>query len=363
MYVYAQLGIQLPHFAAAQFGMGVPVPKSQLQPGDLVFFDNLNHVGIYIGGGDMVHAPETGDVVKIEPISDFGNQLRRRPAHLTTSRIRIAGLVRCTGMGNGSPRFRKHVFAAVVRGHVPLRRHHPSLSQTDCRLRPGSACPRHRSQRRFRLPSTPSRPRSTRPRRPSSRRRLADRSRRSAAAKPVPSRRQDRSEDGRAGRLDASPRRRKPVVATASSVSAVRQPVVAVSEDVAPVVRHVVVARRVATPKPTAGPGRRRCNATTAVRHRPFADPRRADRGRREARRGSVEHAGARSRLTALESVLGGSGAGSGSSAATLPGSGIPAAALTSFAPVVAPAGATVFPPESLLGRGYKPLLVLERPD
>src|SRR5581483_10956215 len=73
MYVYAQLGIQLPHYAAAQFGFGTAVPKNELEPGDLVFFDNLDHVGIYIGGGDMVHAPETGDVVKIEAISDFGN--------------------------------------------------------------------------------------------------------------------------------------------------------------------------------------------------------------------------------------------------------------------------------------------------
>jgi cell wall-associated NlpC family hydrolase len=72
MYVYAQLGISLPHFAAAQFGMGVPVARDQLQPGDLVFFDGLNHVGIYIGGGQMVHAPETGDVVKITPLSQFG---------------------------------------------------------------------------------------------------------------------------------------------------------------------------------------------------------------------------------------------------------------------------------------------------
>jgi cell wall-associated NlpC family hydrolase len=72
MYVYAQLGIQLPHYAAAQFGLGASVAKSDLQPGDLVFFDSLNHVGIYIGGGEMVHAPETGDVVKITPLSQFG---------------------------------------------------------------------------------------------------------------------------------------------------------------------------------------------------------------------------------------------------------------------------------------------------
>jgi cell wall-associated NlpC family hydrolase len=72
MYVYAQLGISLPHYAAAQYGAGSPVSRDQLQPGDLVFFDGLSHVGIYIGGGQMVHAPQTGDVVKIESISNFG---------------------------------------------------------------------------------------------------------------------------------------------------------------------------------------------------------------------------------------------------------------------------------------------------
>jgi cell wall-associated NlpC family hydrolase len=73
MYVYAQLGIALPHFAAAQYGYGAPVASDQLQPGDLVFFDGLNHVGIYIGGGQMVNAPHTGDVVKITPLGVFGS--------------------------------------------------------------------------------------------------------------------------------------------------------------------------------------------------------------------------------------------------------------------------------------------------
>ena len=72
MYVYAQLGISLPHYAAAQYAMGQPVSRSELQPGDLVFFDSLNHVGIYIGGGQFVHAPETGDVVKISTLASFG---------------------------------------------------------------------------------------------------------------------------------------------------------------------------------------------------------------------------------------------------------------------------------------------------
>ncbi|MGZ4334941.1 MAG: NlpC/P60 family protein [Gaiellaceae bacterium] len=74
MYVYAQLGITLPHFAAAQYQFGSPVPPDQLQPGDLVFFDALDHVGIYIGGGQFVHAPQTGDVVKITPLSVFGSR-------------------------------------------------------------------------------------------------------------------------------------------------------------------------------------------------------------------------------------------------------------------------------------------------
>ena len=71
MYVFAQLGIQLPHYAAAQYGFGVPVPRADLQPGDLVFFDALGHVGIYIGGNQFVHAPETGDVVKISSLTGW----------------------------------------------------------------------------------------------------------------------------------------------------------------------------------------------------------------------------------------------------------------------------------------------------
>ena len=71
MYVYAQVGISLPHNAAMQYNtVGVPVAKSDLQPGDLVFFDGLGHMGIYIGGGQFIHAPHTGDVVKISSLSD-----------------------------------------------------------------------------------------------------------------------------------------------------------------------------------------------------------------------------------------------------------------------------------------------------
>ena len=69
MYVYAQVGVSLPHNAAMQYGMGVPVSRSDLQAGDLVFFNGLGHMGIYIGGGQFIHAPHTGDVVKISDMS------------------------------------------------------------------------------------------------------------------------------------------------------------------------------------------------------------------------------------------------------------------------------------------------------
>ena len=70
MYVYAQLGIQLSHYTGDQWNEGVHVSQDQLMPGDLVFFDNLGHEGMYIGGGQFIHAPHTGDVVKISSMSE-----------------------------------------------------------------------------------------------------------------------------------------------------------------------------------------------------------------------------------------------------------------------------------------------------
>jgi cell wall-associated NlpC family hydrolase len=70
MYVYAQIGVSLPHNAAAQYGQGTPVSRDQLAAGDLVFFDGLGHNGIYIGSGQFIHSPHTGDVVKISSMSD-----------------------------------------------------------------------------------------------------------------------------------------------------------------------------------------------------------------------------------------------------------------------------------------------------
>jgi cell wall-associated NlpC family hydrolase len=71
MWAYAQVGVSLPHNAAAQHAMGTPVSRADLQPGDIVFFFGDGHDGIYIGGGQFVHAPHTGDVVKISNLDGY----------------------------------------------------------------------------------------------------------------------------------------------------------------------------------------------------------------------------------------------------------------------------------------------------
>ncbi len=72
MYVYAQLGVSLPHNAAAQYASLPHVSLSDLQPGDLVFFYGFGHVGIYVGGNTVIHAPHTGAVVSFENMSYMG---------------------------------------------------------------------------------------------------------------------------------------------------------------------------------------------------------------------------------------------------------------------------------------------------
>ena len=67
LYAWAQVGVSLSHFTGSQWNEGARISSmSQLLPGDLVFFGgDLGHMGMYIGGGQMIHAPHTGDVVKI----------------------------------------------------------------------------------------------------------------------------------------------------------------------------------------------------------------------------------------------------------------------------------------------------------
>jgi cell wall-associated NlpC family hydrolase len=71
VYVFAQMGVSLPHSSYALWGVGMPVSRDQLQAGDLVFFNGLGHVGIYIGSGQFIHAPHTGDVVKISSMTGW----------------------------------------------------------------------------------------------------------------------------------------------------------------------------------------------------------------------------------------------------------------------------------------------------
>jgi cell wall-associated NlpC family hydrolase len=69
MWSYEQIGIQLPHYTGDQWNSGVHVSRNQLLPGDLVFFyPDISHVGMYIGNGLMVDAPDFGQVVHVEPV-------------------------------------------------------------------------------------------------------------------------------------------------------------------------------------------------------------------------------------------------------------------------------------------------------
>jgi peptidoglycan DL-endopeptidase CwlO len=69
-YVYNHFGVSLPHYTVAQFGRGRGVGRWALHPGDLVFFNGLGHVGIYIGHGKFVHAPHTGARVRVASLGE-----------------------------------------------------------------------------------------------------------------------------------------------------------------------------------------------------------------------------------------------------------------------------------------------------
>jgi cell wall-associated NlpC family hydrolase len=70
-FVYAHFGIALPHWSGGQYATGRRVSRESLRPGDLVFFDGLGHVGIYVGSGRFIHAPHTGTRVAIDPLDGW----------------------------------------------------------------------------------------------------------------------------------------------------------------------------------------------------------------------------------------------------------------------------------------------------
>lgn len=78
MGAWASAGVYLPHYSVAQYAATRPVSASQLRPGDLVFWasnpanpSTIFHVGLYIGHGEMIHAPHTGAYVRVESIYDW----------------------------------------------------------------------------------------------------------------------------------------------------------------------------------------------------------------------------------------------------------------------------------------------------
>jgi peptidoglycan DL-endopeptidase CwlO len=76
---WAKAGVELAHYTGAQWNEGLHVTRAQLRPGDLVFFgSDVHHVGIYIGGGNMIEAPHTGLDVRIAPAfrSDYVGAVR-----------------------------------------------------------------------------------------------------------------------------------------------------------------------------------------------------------------------------------------------------------------------------------------------
>jgi peptidoglycan DL-endopeptidase CwlO len=70
-FVYSHFGVALPHYSVAQFGLGRRVSRAALEPGDLVFFDGLGHVGLYIGHGEFIHAPHSGTTVSVESMNGW----------------------------------------------------------------------------------------------------------------------------------------------------------------------------------------------------------------------------------------------------------------------------------------------------
>src|SRR6266581_4536148 len=96
MYVYGQLGIKLGHYTGFQYYEGRRVPRDQLQTGDLVFFhaDSSGvpgHEGMYIGNGSFIHAPHSGDVVRISSLFE------------TRYALSYVGAVRPYAAGSSSP--------------------------------------------------------------------------------------------------------------------------------------------------------------------------------------------------------------------------------------------------------------------
>jgi len=76
-WAYGQLGVELPHSSYALYGRGRPVARSRMKAGDLLFFSGLGHMGLYVGRGRMVHAPQSGRLVEVVSLvgTHYGSRL------------------------------------------------------------------------------------------------------------------------------------------------------------------------------------------------------------------------------------------------------------------------------------------------
>ena len=76
-WAYLRVGVELPHNSYALYAEGRRVPESKMAPGDILFFEGLGHVGLYLGRGRMVHAPETGRNVEVVRLSgsNYGSRM------------------------------------------------------------------------------------------------------------------------------------------------------------------------------------------------------------------------------------------------------------------------------------------------
>ena len=140
-YAWGQAGVDLPHQSAQQYASTPHVPKDQAQPGDLIFYYSpISHVGIYIGGGMMVHAPSTGNVVKVAA-GQLGQGRRRRPPRLTVACHSGSGCRRVATVGDRAgtdPRHRRRTCHATgsssnidgAVGAVRVRRSSPAGAPT-----------------------------------------------------------------------------------------------------------------------------------------------------------------------------------------------------------------------------------------
>jgi cell wall-associated NlpC family hydrolase len=93
-YAFAQVGMALPHNTHAIWGALPKVPRRSLRPGDMVFFSGLGHMGIYVGEGRFVHAPRTGEVVRVEALAsrdDYVGAVRASPGRGSVPGITAPG--------------------------------------------------------------------------------------------------------------------------------------------------------------------------------------------------------------------------------------------------------------------------------